>query len=118
MLRTVLIVEDEFLIAMELKRLLEREGWQVMGPVPTVHEALRLIEEELPSIALLDVNLRGELVTPVAEILKARNVPFVVASAYDTPEQFGGEVLRGATNVGKPASEDRVLAALALLSGL
>jgi CheY-like chemotaxis protein len=68
--KTVLIVEDEFLIAMDLKLLLEHHGWRVMGPVATVRDALRLLEDELPSVALLDVNLGNELVTPVADSLK------------------------------------------------
>lgn len=113
--KTVLIVEDEYLIALELKGMLERQGWRVIGPVPSVRQALDVLEQELPSAALLDVNLRGEPVTAVAETLKARNVPFVVASAYDRPEQFGGEVLRGVPNVGKPTTEYSLLAAMASL---
>lgn len=101
MQKTVLIVEDEFLMAMDLKLLLEHHGWRVIGPVATVRDALRLLEDEVPTVALLDVNLGAELVTPLAEILKARDVPFAVASAYDKPEQFGGEVLAGAPNAGK-----------------
>jgi DNA-binding NtrC family response regulator len=116
--KTVLIVEDEYLIAMDLQLMVERLGWRVMGPVATVRGALRLLEDELPSVALLDINLGTELVTPLAEALKARNVPFAVASAYDRPEQFGGEVLAGAPNVGKPATERRLLAALAQATGL
>lgn len=115
MQKTVLIVEDEFLIAMDLQQMLESHGWRVIGPAATVQAALRLLKDELPSIALLDVNLGNELVTPVAEALKARNVPFVVASAYEQPEQFGGEVLLGAPNVGKPTIERRLLAALSQL---
>jgi DNA-binding response OmpR family regulator len=115
--KTVLIVEDEFLIAMDLKLMLEDRGWRVIGPVATVLGALRLLEDELPSVALLDVNLGNELVTPVAEALKARDVPFAVASAYGEPEQFGGEVLAGAPNVGKPTGERRLLAALSELMG-
>ncbi len=80
--------------------------------------ALRLLEDELPSVALLDVNLGDELVTPVADALKARNVPFVVATAYDMPERIAGEVLGGAPNIGKPATERRLLAALAQVTGL
>jgi len=113
--KTILIVEDEYLIAMDLKLLLEARGWRVMGPVATVQGALALLKAELPSIALLDVNLGNELVTPVAEALKAQNVPFAVASAYDKPERFGGEVLAGAPNAGKPTDERRLLAALARL---
>ncbi len=115
--KTVLIVEDEFLIAMDLKLMLEDRGWRVIGPVATVLGALRLLEDELPSVALLDVNLGNELVTAVAEALKARDVPFAIASAYGHPEQIGGEALAGAPNVGKPTGERRLLAALAELIG-
>ena len=54
-----------------------------VGPAATVDQALRLLAGETPDVALLDINLRGELVTPVAEELRARGVPFVLASAYD-----------------------------------
>jgi two-component system, response regulator PdtaR len=116
--KTVLIVEDEFLIAMSLQQMLETDGWRVIGPVATVQGALRLLEGTTPSVALLDVNLGNDLVTPVAEALKALDVPFAVASAYDNPERFGGEVLSGAPNVGKPTGERRLMAALAQLTGL
>lgn len=113
--KTVLIVEDEFLIAMDLQLMLEGLGWRVIGPVATVEAALRLLEDDLPSVALLDVNLGNELVTPVADLLKARGVPFAVASAYSRPEQLGGEVLAGVPNVGKPTSERGLLVALSQL---
>src|SRR3546814_1168659 len=60
MQKTILIVEDEFLIAMDLQLLLEDCGWRVIGPVATVQGALRLLEGELPLVALLDVSLRSE----------------------------------------------------------
>ena len=82
--RLVLVVEDEFLIAMDLELLLRRHGWRVLGPAATVAEALRLLADERPDVALLDLNLQGELVTPVAEELRAQDVPFVLASAYDS----------------------------------
>jgi len=110
--QSVLIVEDEYLIALDLQLLLEAQGWRVIGPVATVRDALQLLERELPSVALLDVNLGAELVTPVAAFLKAHGVPFAVASAYDNPEQYGGEVLAGAPNAGKPLNEQRLLVAL------
>jgi DNA-binding NtrC family response regulator len=112
MQKTVLIVEDEFLIAMDLQLLLERHGWRVIGPVATVRAALALLEVELPSVALLDVNLGNELVTPVAMALKASGVPFALASAYANPQQYGGEVLAGAPNAGKPTNQHRLLATL------
>jgi CheY-like chemotaxis protein len=82
----VLVVEDEFLLALELELLLGRHGYRVLGPASTVAEALRLLEGATPDAALLDVNLRGEMVTPVAEALRALAVPFVLASAYDQPD--------------------------------
>ena len=108
----VLVVEDEVLIAMDLERLLERHGYRVLGPAATVAAALRLPDGEMPDVALLDVNLRGEMATPVAEAPRARGVPFVLASAYDRA-QLAAEVLAGAPNVGKPANVRRLLAALA-----
>ena len=59
----------------------------------------------------LPVGFVAWIVTPVAEILKARNVPFVIASAYEKPERLGGAALAGAPNVGKPTIELRLLAA-------
>ncbi|MCA1369743.1 response regulator [Bradyrhizobium sp. BRP14] len=112
MRKTVLIVEDEFLIAMDLKLVLERCGWNVLGPAATVEEALELLDEELPAVALLDVTLRDGAVTVVAEALRAQDVPFIVASAYSKPELIGGEILAGAPNVGKPTEERRLLTVL------
>jgi Response regulator containing CheY-like receiver domain and AraC-type DNA-binding domain len=116
--KTVLIVEDEFLIAMDLQILLETSGWRVMGPAPTVRDALRLLEKERPAVALLDVNLGNELVTEVAEDLRQRSVPFAVASAYERPDLVGGDVLAGAPNVGKPTTATRLLPVLTRLAGL
>ena len=110
--KTVLIVEDEFLIALNLTLLLERRGWHVLGPAATVDEALRLLDDERPAVALLDVTPKDGTVTLVAEALRARNVPFIVASAYRRPELAGGDVLAGAPNVGKPTEERRLLAVL------
>ena len=74
-------------------------------------EALRLLADRTPDAALLDVNLRGELVTPVAEQLRVRGVPFVVVSAYRHPGRMAA-ALAGAPAVGKPIDERRLLAAL------
>jgi DNA-binding response OmpR family regulator len=110
--KTVLVVEDEFLLAFDLMLLLERAGWDVLGPVATVDQALRLLRGRRPDVAILDVTLKDGTVAPVAEALRARNVPFIVASAYSRPERVGGDVLAGAPNVGKPAEERRLLALL------
>ena len=111
----VLVVEDEFLLAMGLQLLLEQHGFRVLGPAATVAEALRLLNVERPDAAMLDVNLRGEMVTPVAGRLRAMGVPFVLASAYDGAELTGE--LAGALNLGKPTNERHLLAALAQAVG-
>jgi DNA-binding response OmpR family regulator len=82
--------------------------------VASVEAALSLLNDETPTVAVLDVNLADGPVTPVAEALRLRNVPFVVASAHSRPELVGGDVLAGAPNVGKPTDERRLLAALEL----
>jgi DNA-binding response OmpR family regulator len=97
---------------MDLEYLLRRHGFRVLGPAATVAAALRLLDGEVPDVALLDVNLRGEMVTPVAEVLRVRGVPFVLASAYDDA-QLTAEVLVEAPNVGKPTNVRRLLTALA-----
>ena len=76
-------------------------------------EGLQLLADERPDVALLDVNLRGEPVTPVAEELRARRVPFVLASAYDHHGLAAVTALAGVPNLGKPTDERRLLAALA-----
>ena len=114
----MLVVEDEFLIATELRLLLGRRGWRVLGPAPTVEAALRLLEDgrERPDAALLDADLRGEPATPVATRLRELGVPFVLASAYDA-DQLAALGLGGAPNVGKPTDARRLLAALARVKG-
>ena len=108
----VLVVEDEFLIAMDLEAMLREHGWRVLGPAATVAKALSLLEDgEMPDVALLDVNLKGETVVPVAEVLRERGVPIVLASAYNHAASMA-DVLAGAPNVGKPNQERHLLATL------
>jgi CheY-like chemotaxis protein len=102
---------------MDLEQLLQLNGWRVLGPAATVARALRLLEDgELPDVALLDMNLRGEMVTPMAERLRALRVPFVLASAYDGA-QLAALGLPGALQVAEPSEALRLLAALATAVG-
>ena len=82
--RRILIVEDEYLIAVSLQDALENAGSVVVGPVPSVDKAIQKIELE-PDIdaAVLDVNLGGMLAYPVADMLIARKIPFVFTSGYE-----------------------------------
>ena len=74
--RRVLIVEDEPLIALELRTVLTDEGAQVVGPGRDLAESLALASKAGLSAALLDVRLGGETVAPLAQALNDRGVPF------------------------------------------
>ena len=87
----VFIVEDEPLLARGLRRLLVSDGFEIAGCVGSLKSALALSDNIDCDIALLDVNLRGELVTPVADVLRQRGRPIVFLSGYsrsDLPEVF------------------------------
>ncbi len=105
----ILLVEDEFLLAMELEDMLRQAGYDVVGPARDVSAALRLLRAERPDGAILDVNLAGEWVTPVAEVLRAMLVPFILASGYGAEDLDGEPVLRDAVNVGKPSRPELLL---------
>jgi DNA-binding LytR/AlgR family response regulator len=103
----ILVVEDELLIALALEDILLSLDCEVVGPVGNVAEALDFVLTEPFDGALLDVNVRGELVYPVAEALMERKVPVIFCSGYsDTaimPARF-----RSLPQVPKPY-DDRVL---------
>jgi len=76
----VLVVEDEALIAMDLESSLIALGFDVVGPVMSVKEALERIGSHRLDAAILDIKLRGEMVFPVADALVALGVPFVIVT--------------------------------------
>lgn len=78
----VLIVEDELAIAMLVESALEDEHCLIVGPFGSLREALAAARSETLDLAVLDVNLAGEMVYPVAEVLAERGVPFLVLSGY------------------------------------
>ncbi len=107
--RIVLVVEDEFLIAMELESVLTSSGFEVLGPASSVGQALNLLRSQRPDAAVLDVTLGSEKVTPVAFLLKSWDVPFVLASASDAAELARHDVLAKALNLGKPTDMKRLV---------
>jgi DNA-binding NtrC family response regulator len=78
----VLVVEDEFLLAIALEDLLTDEGCIVIGPFARVSDALAAASGEKIDLAVLDVNVAGEKVFPVADVLDGRGVPFVLLTGY------------------------------------
>lgn len=82
--RRVLVVEDEFLVATLIEDMLTSAGCVVSGPIPRLGEALDAAHHGTFDAAVLDVNLAGDRVDPVADVLSRRNVPFVFVTGYTT----------------------------------
>ena len=81
--RRILLVEDELLVAMMLEDVLRPEGCVLLGPFPRVEPALKAAREERLDAAVLDFNLAGERVDPIAKALAERNIPFAFTTGYD-----------------------------------
>ena len=78
----VLVVEDETIVAMLLEQMLEELSCEVVGVAGQVAAAAELARSTDADVAILDMNLAGQRVDPVAEALAERNVPFIFASGY------------------------------------
>jgi PAS domain S-box-containing protein len=78
----VLLVEDEILVAMMMKDILAEFGFSVIGPFSRVAEAMVAAVHEDFDAGIIDVNLGGEFVYPVADVLVARDIPFVFVTGY------------------------------------
>jgi CheY-like chemotaxis protein len=106
----VLLVEDEGLVALMLEDLLEDLGCEVAASLASVRSALAWIEAGgSADMALLDVNLSGEAVFPVADALSERGVPFVFATGYGEGHD---PRFKGAPLLGKPIRQERLEALL------
>lgn len=106
----VLVVEDEMLVSMLVEDMLADLGCLVVGPAAELEEAMALVIGEEIDAALLDVNLGGRPIFPVADALKARGVPFAFASGYG--EAGLSEDHRGAAVLQKPFREADLARAL------
>jgi DNA-binding response OmpR family regulator len=108
--RTILVVEDEPLIAMMLEDFLETLGHSVHASCDNVQEAVKQADEGGFDVAILDVNLNGESVWPVAHKLREKNIPFVIATGGHVeppPSEFKDVPL-----IEKPYTVDRVTPAI------
>ncbi|MBL0947347.1 response regulator [Brevundimonas sp.] len=109
--RKVLVVEDESLVAMLLETMLEDMGCTIFGTAARVEDALELVAgDTAPDVALLDVNVAGQTVYPVAEALDRKGVPLVFSTGYGQ----GGlaEDWAGRPTVQKPYTEAMIRDAL------
>jgi two-component SAPR family response regulator len=106
----VLVVEDDFLVSLLFEDLLRSAGCVVLGPVPRFADAVDAAAKVRCDVAVLDVDLAGERVYPVAAVLFGRNVPFIFVTGcgYDAiPPEFAGQ-----PRIAKPFSAEQLSRAL------
>ena len=111
----VIIVEDELMLALALEEFLTQQCYSVCGIAYRRDEAMKLAVESKCDLAILDCNLRGESVEPVAGLLMERGIPIVFVTGYGTgavPEQFKGYPV-----VAKPYADAVLLQAIELALG-
>lgn len=111
--KRVLVVEDSGLTADEIVFGLEDLGCFAVGPVATIDQARDLLQHTQVDCALLDVNLDGVYVFPLAETLLQRRIPFILTTGYGAshlPEQY-----RAVPQLEKPFSDEELAKALAAL---
>jgi CheY-like chemotaxis protein len=106
----VLVVEDSWHVATAIQSLLRSFGAEVAGPVASTGDAERLLAEQLPHVAIVDINLRGgELAYDLIDKLNNLGVRVVVVSGYSTPRLQQDKV---AAVLQKPITEAELLAAI------
>ena len=89
--RSVFLVEDEVMIRMMVADMLEELGYKIAAEAGDISEAMRLAQATEFDIAILDVNVNGKVISPVADIIKAKGCPFIFATGYGSsglPEEY------------------------------
>lgn len=106
----ILIVEDEAPIALQVEDMLVESDCDVVGPASRVGQALKLIDDEAVDAAVLDLNIAGDLVYPVADALEKRGLPYIFATGYGASSLT--EPYRGRPVLQKPFSRRELLQAM------
>ena len=105
----VLVVEDQWHVALALKSLLDAEGMEVSGPAANTAAARRLVTAQRPDLAIVDINLKGEMAYDLIGELHQQRIRVVVASGYVVPQPLPENV---AAVLRKPFDKSELLAAL------
>ena len=106
----VLVVEDEYVLAERLAQSLRQFGAKVIGPIGNLSDAMRQIETGGFEIAVIDLNLQGEMAFPLASKLQQQGIPYVFATGYEreaVPPEFAS-----VTHWEKPFDEDMLVDSL------
>ncbi|CAO4195445.1 helix-turn-helix domain-containing protein [Methylorubrum extorquens] len=112
---SVLLTEEFPLVGMDLSDVLEQAGYRVLGPVATAAEALSLLEQETPTLAVIGIALRDTLCTALVSALRQRGVAFLVHSGYGQDEPLA-DAFRDVPWIIKPAVPEDVVSVLDELS--
>ena len=109
--RRILVVEDKYMIADDLQCELERLDVVVIGPASSVAAALRLVAATpILDGAILDIGLHGQPSFPVADVLRARGIPFVFTTSYEV--SIIPDAYRGVSRFEKPVDMQEVVRTL------
>lgn len=81
--KRVLVVEDEAFVAMMLEDMLKDSGYEVIGPVENLKPAIHLAESEAIDLAIVDINIDGQIADKVADKLMERHIPFLFVSGQE-----------------------------------
>jgi CheY-like chemotaxis protein len=114
--KRVLVVEDDFLVSLTTTDFLESLGCEVVGPANCLAAALQLAQSEPLNAAILDINIAGEMIWPVAEELQRRDVPFLFLSAYHQPN-VAPNIFAAAPHLEKPLERNASLRHLRAIRG-
>jgi CheY-like chemotaxis protein len=88
---SVFLVEDEVMIRMMVADMLEELGYSIAAEAGEISEAIKLAQSTDFDLAILDVNVNGKVISPVADLIRARNRPFIFATGYGSsglPEEY------------------------------
>lgn len=113
--KRILVVEDEALIAVMVEDMLAELGSVVVGPAAAIDDALALVQIEAIDAAVLDVNVRGERIDPVAHALFERGIPVLFATGYS---EIPIASLQQADVINKPYTQEKLARGLARGMGI
>jgi DNA-binding response OmpR family regulator len=112
--KRVLLVEDEALIALDAEDALLSAGCHLAGPAHRLQDAVRMARDEDFDAAVLDVNLAGDMVWPVAEVLRTRDIPFLLLTGFGRGLELP-QTCRQAPVLSKPVKPDELTTTLKTL---
>ena len=115
--KTVLVVEDEILVALDIADMLTAAGAKIVGPCISLKQALDAAGSAAMDLAVLDIDLGGQEVFPAAKLLEARRIPFVFYTGQPDREILRTEFARIPVCV-KPIRPERLIATLVGLAAL